>query len=190
MPTTVPGFMGALIPNIVATGMIGTGIPKYARGVALGLQQWLPKVRVATVDTGTAGAGKNVPLPILVPQPLLYGNLLAGMISQKQVGVFMPPFIAGLANGLVLCFGQVLISTTHPSVGIGGGIAKFTAIPAAQSMISGFAQAGMVGDQAVKKARAVATGLDRTFAILVMPVAIVGSPSPFPSAGSGFGNLV
>lgn len=190
MPATVPGFMGALIPNLVSTGMIGTGIPKYARGVALGLQQWVPKIRVTTIDTGTVGAGKNVPLPIIVPQPILYANLIAGMVSQKLTGVLMPPFILGLANGLVLCFAQTLISTTHPSVGIGAGVAKFSAIPAAQSMISGFAQAGMVGNQAVKKAKALATGLDRTFAILVMPIVIAGSPSPFPSAGSGFGSLI
>jgi hypothetical protein len=190
MPATVPGFLGVLIPNLVSTGMIGTGLPKYARGVALGLQQWVPQVKITTIDTGTAGAGKNVPLPIIVPQPILYTNLIAGMVSQKLTGVFMPSFIAGLANGLVLCFTQTLISTTHPSVGVGGGVAKFSAVPAAQSMISGFAQAGMVGDQAVKKAKALATGLDRTFAILIMPVVIAGPPSPFPSAGSGFGSLI
>jgi len=186
----VPGFMGALIPNLLSVTMIGTGIPKYARGVALGLQQWVPQVRVTTVDTGTAGVGKNVPLPVVVPQPVLYANLLAGMLAQKQAGVFMPPFIAGLTNGLVLCFAQVVISTTNPSVGVGGGIAKFSAPPAAQSMISGFLQAGMVGDQAIKKAKAVATGLDRTFAILVLPIVIVGPPSLSPSAGSGFGSLI
>lgn len=190
MPATVPGFMGVLIPNFFSVAMIGTGVPKYARGVALGLQQWVPQVRVTTADTGTAGVGKNVPLPLVVPQQVLYGNLLAGMVAQKQVGVFMPQFIAGLANGLVQCFAQVVISTTHPSVGVGGGVAKFSAPPAAQSMISGFAQAGMVGDQAIKKACALATGLDRTFAILVMSIVIAGPPSPSPSAGSGFGNLI
>jgi hypothetical protein len=182
--------MGALIPNLISVGMIGTGLPKYARGVALGLQQWIPKVRVNTIDTGTAGAGKNVPLPLVVPQPVLYLNLVAGMTAQKQIGVLMPAMAAGLANGLVICFAQTLVSTTHPSVGTGGGVAKFSAPPAAQSMISGFAQAGMVGDQATKKAKAIGGALDRTFAILVMPIAIVGPPSPAPSAGSGFGSLI
>lgn len=190
MPATVPGFMGALIPNLVSVAMIGVGLPKYARGVALGLQQWVPKIRVNTVDTGTLGAGKNVPLPLVVPQPVLYLNLIAGMTAQKQAGVLMPVFAAGLANGLVLCFAQTLLSTTHPSVGAGGGVAKFSAPPATKSMISGFQQAGMTGDQATKKAKAIAFALDATFAILVMPVAIVGPPSPAPSAGSGFGSLI
>jgi hypothetical protein len=190
MPATVPGFMGALIPNLLSVAMIGTGLPKYARGVAAGLQQWIPKIRINTVDTGTLGAGKSVPLPLIVPQPILYANLIAGMIAQKQVGVLMPPLALGLANGLVLCFAQTLINTTNPSVGVGAGVAKFSAPPAAQSMILGFQQAGMVGDQATKKAKAIATGLDRTFAILVMPFAIVGPPSPAPSAGSGFGGLL
>jgi hypothetical protein len=182
--------MGALIPNLVSVAMIGTGLPKYARGVALGLQQWVPKIRVNTIDTGTAGAGKSVPIPLIVPQPILYGNLIAGMVAQKQVGVLMPSFVLGLANGLVLCFTQTLMNTTHPSVGVGGGVAKFSAPPAAQSMISGFQQAGMVGDQATKKAKALAMGLDLTFAILVMPIAIVGPPSIVPSAGTGFGGLL
>lgn len=189
MPVTVPGFMGALIPNLISVAMIGTGLPKYARGVALGLQQWIPKIRVNTVDVGTAGAGKSAPVPLIVPQPILYANIIGGMVSQKQAGVLMPALALGLANGLVLCFGQTVINTTHPSVGAGGGVAKFFAPPAAQSMISGFQQAGMTGDQATKKAKALATGLDLTFAILVMPVAIVGPPSPSPSAGSGFGGL-
>lgn len=190
MPATTPGFMGALIPNLISAAMIGTGLPKYARGVALGLQQWIPRIRINTVDTGTLGAGKSTPLPIIVPQPLLYANLIAGMVAQKQVGVLMPVFAAGLANGLVLCFAQNLINTTHPSVGAGVGVAKFSAPPAAKSMISGFQQAGMTGDQATKKAKAVAMGLDLTFAILVLPVVIVGPPSLAPSAGTGFGGLI
>lgn len=190
MPVTIPGIMGSVIPNLVSTGMIGTGVPQYARGVALGLSQWIPLVKVTTVDAGTAGVGKNVPLPLVVPNPLLQGNLLAGMASQGLVGLMMPLFITGLTNGLVISFAQMLVVTTHPSVGVGAGVAKLVAPPAAASIISGFAQAGMKGDATIRKALALASGLDGTFASLVLPVAIVGPPSPIGSAGSGFGNIL
>jgi hypothetical protein len=190
MPVTVPGIMGALIPNLVSVAMIGTGVPQYCKGVALGVTKWIPQVKVQTVDVGTAGAGKSAPTPIIVPQPLLYANVLLGMTSQGLAGVFMPVFAVGLTNGLVLSFIQMVISTNHPSVGTGGGVAKFSAPPAASAMIQGFKEAGLKGDGSIKKAKAVATALDKTFAILVLPVVIVGPPSPAPGAGSGFGSIV
>ena len=190
MPVLVPGIVGALIPNLVSTGMIGTGVPKYALGVALGLSNWIPKVRIQTVDAGTLGVGKSAPIPLIVPQPLLYTNLMIGAASQGLLGVFLPVFTVGLANGLVLSFAQMLINTTHPSVGAGAAVAKFLAPPAAMSMLQGFKQAGMNGNASDKKAKAIGRALDMTFAVLVMPVVIVGPPSISPGAGSGFGGLV
>jgi hypothetical protein len=189
MPVLVPGIVGALIPNLISTGMIGTGVPKYALGVALGLLDWVPKIRVQTVDTGTLGAGKSAPTPLFVPQPLIYTNLMIGAASQGLLGVMLPVFNVGLANGLVTSFGQMVLNTTHPSVGAGGGVAKFLAPPAAVSMISGFQKAGMSGDGPVKKAKALGRALDGVFAVLVMPVVIVGPPSVSPGAGSGFGGI-
>lgn len=190
MPVTVPGIMGSLMPNLASVAVIGIGMPKYARGVALGLTEWVPQIRVNTIDTGTAGSGKNVPLPLFVPTPILYANLLAGMAAQKLIGVVTPAFIMGLTNGLALAFGQMLVNTFHPSVAVGGGVAKFTAPPAARSMISGFQRAGLKGPTATKKARALGQGLDMTFASLVLPVVIVGPSSPFPGAGSGSGGIL
>jgi len=190
MPVTVPGVMGALIPNLISVAMIGTGVPKYCQGVALGLSIWVPQIKVNTIDTGSAGVGRSAPTPVIVPNPLMYVNIIAGMTANGLAGVFMPVFSLGLANGLVLSFAQMVISTTHPSVGAGGGVAKFSAPPAASAMIQGFKQAGMKGDGAVKKAKAVAMACDLTFTSLIVPIAIVGPPSPAPGAGSGFGSIV
>lgn len=189
MPLAVPGIMGALIPNLVSVAMIGTGVPQYCKGVALGITKWAPLIKVNSVDTGTAGVGKSAPTPVIIPNPLMYASVLAGMTSQGLLGVFAPVFSLGLANGLVLSFLQAGINTTHPSVGAGAGVGKFSAPPCAPSMLQGFKEAGMKGDGSVKKAKAVAKALDLVFATLVVPIGIVGPPSPAPGAGSGFGGI-
>lgn len=190
MPVTVPGLMGALIPNLVAVSMLGTGAPKYARGVALGVTYWVPKIRVITVDVGTFGAGKNAPLPIVVPLPILYANVVAGMTANGLAGTLMPVFALGLSNGLSLGFSQMLVNTTHPTVGVGTGVAKFLGPPAFSSILQGFTDAGLTGTMLPKKARALGMALDATFVSLVMPIAIVGPGSIVPGTGAGFGNII
>jgi len=190
MPVTPPGIIGAVVPNLAAVSFIGTDVPKYANAVAQGLVKWIPLIKVSTVDGGTAGAGTNVPLPLSIPTPVIYANLLAGMAAQGFKGPFMPLFCSGLANGLTAAFFQMLVKTNHPVVGVGSGIARFTAPPAALSIISGFAAAGLNGPSTAQAARALATGLDRTFASLVLPVVIVGTPSPTGASGVGFGGIL
>lgn len=190
MPVTVPGIMGSLIPSMISVSLIGTGVPKFSRGVALGLQQWIPQVKVSTVDTGTAGAGKNVPMPLIVLTPILYANILLGMKAQNLLGIHAPIFANGLSMGLTGAFLQMLVVTNHPSVGTGAGVATFKAPPAARSILSGFQQVGLKGPGSSKEAKALGMALDRTFASLIMPIAIVGPSSPSPGAGSGFGNIL
>lgn len=189
MPATIPGIMGALIPNLIACGMIGTGVSKYARGVAMGLVRWVPQIKVSTVDTGSAGTGRNVPQPLTVPTPILYGNLVASMTSQGLAGPFMPLFVTGLSNGLTVAFAQMLVSTNHSSVGTGAGVATFKAPPAVKSITEGFTAAGLNGKATARKARALGVALDRTLASLVIPIAIVGSASSSPSTGVGSGQI-
>jgi hypothetical protein len=190
MPVTPPGIIGAIVPNLVSVAFTGTDVPKYANAVAQGLVRWIPLVKVSTVDVGTAGVGVNVPLPLPVPTPVIYANLLIGMAAQGFNGPFLPVFCQGLSNGLALAFLQMLIRTNHPSVGAGAGQARFNAPPAASSMLAGFASAGMNGPSTAQAARSVAICLDRTFASLVIPVAIVGPSSPSASSGSGFGGIL
>lgn len=190
MPVAVPGIMGVMIPNLISVAMIGTGVPQYCRGVALGLVKWVPTIQVNTLDTGTLGVGKNIPTPIIAPNPLVYSGVLAGMTANGLLGPLSPVFALGLSNGLVLSFAQMLINTIHPSVGVGAGVARFSAPPATPFMIAGFTEAGMKGLATVKKARAVAMAVDITFASLVLPVAIVGPPSPSPGAGAGTGKIL
>jgi hypothetical protein len=106
------------------------------------------------------------------------------------LGVMAPIFLLGLANGLTAVFLQTLIKTQHVGVGTGAGVATFKAPPAFPSIIAGFASAGMVGQAASRKAQALGIGLDRTFASLFLPVAIVGTASPTAATGRGFGSIV
>lgn len=190
MPVTVPGILGAVLPNLVSVAMLGTGTPMYARGVALGVSYWIPKVRVSTVDVGTAGSGKNAPLPLVVPTPLLYSNLLTGMTANGLAGILMPAFVLGLSNGLTLAFSQMLINTTHPTVGSGTGVAKFSGPPAFSSILQGFVDAGMTGEVLSKKSRALGMALDATFVSLVIPLVIVGPSSVSPGTGKGLGRII
>lgn len=190
MPATIPGMMSVLVPSLISAGMVGTGVSKYALGVSTGLQIWVPQVKILTVDVGTLGVGVGTPIPIIVPTPTLYANLVASMVAQGLAGPLMPALMLGLANGLTASFAQMLTQTVHPSVGVGSSVATFKAPPAVTSMLLGFSAAGMVGDGPTKKARSLGQALDQTLASLFLPIGIVGPPSIAPSGGAGFGNII
>jgi len=190
MPVVPPAIVGLLFPNMASTGNIGGGVAKFASGVAGGLAVWIPKIQVITIDSGSLGVGSGGPMPLVVPSPLLYANLLTGSASFGILGPMDPLLELGLANGLMAAFTGMLVKTTHPGVGVGAATAKFQAPPAIPDMIAGFSAAGLVGDGPVKKASAVGMALDITFASLVMPVPIVGAPSPSGGAGAGFGQII
>lgn len=190
MPIALPVAVPTLAANLVSTGMLGVGVPKYATGVINGLTLWVPQITVNTNDVGSGGVGTNVPLPLLVPTPVLLANLTSGMISQGLFGPLAPPFLLGLANGLTAVFLQTLVVTQHAGVGTGAGVARFIAPPAFPSLIAGFAMAGITGVATSRKAQALAQGLNVTFASLFLPVAIVGSATPSVTSGVGFGKII
>jgi hypothetical protein len=170
---------------------IGTGMPKLAMGVAIGVCQYLTvQAKVVTVDAGTLGVGTSI-MPLIVPPPLLQGGLYSGFSSMGILGPMAPLTITGLTNGL--CTGWLalaLLQTNHPGIGTGAGVAKIVAPTAVPSMIFGFTSIGMVGDGPVKLATAVGIALDITFSAFVEPIPIVGSASPVGGAGVGFGSVI
>lgn len=190
MPVTPVQALGVLTPNLAATGMIGTGTPKFAQGFGIGLSTWTPTISIRTVDAGTAGAGKGVPIPITLVPPVLFANLHAGMASQKLLGIMEPAFILGLSTGLVQLYAQALTNTAHVGVGLGSGVATFNPPPATGHFLAGFAAMGMTGEGPTKIARALAMGMENTFRALILPQPIVGPPSPSGGSGVGFGNII
>lgn len=189
MPVTAPGSTAVLVPNLVSTGNVGTGMPRFAQGVAAGLSLWVTTVRVTTTDVGSAGVGVGA-VPLVVPQPVLYGFLAESYATTGQFGPVAPLFLLGLANGLAAALVLGIVQTTHPSVGSGAAVAKFPAPSAIPPMVQGFASAGMVGGGPVKQATAIGLALDKTFSALTLPVPIVGSGSPVGASGVGSGGII
>ena len=190
MPITPGQAVSILVPALGAKSILGVGVPKFAFGLGTGLSLWTPTIVVSSSDAGTAGSGKGAPVPITIPQPLLYGNLYAGMTGQRLEGVMRPAFVSGLAQGLVLLYAQCVTNTAHVGVGAGAGVASFRPTPALPFMQAGFAAAGMTGEGGAKMARALSQGLERTFRALALAQPIVGPPSPTGASGRGVGNIV
>jgi hypothetical protein len=147
--------------------------------------------KVTTVDAGTLGAGTGI-IPLIVPTPLVLTSLTTGFASSGILGVLAPKLIVGLATGLTSGWlALALLQTVHPTVGVGTGVARIVGPSAVPALIGGFAAVGMVGDGPTRIARAIATGLDITFASFVqLGLPIVGSPSPVGSAGVGIGTVI
>jgi len=189
MPFTPFGAAGVVTPSLVATGMFGLRTPNFALGVSIGTTKWLNSLVVTTMDTGSLGVGSGQ-LPLLVPQPLLLANITAALIATGNAGIMMPLKALGLSTGLSMAFLQAIVKTTHPGIGSGVGVARFSPVPAAPMIIAGLAEVGMVGTGVVKIGTAIGMGLSQTFATLTLPIPIVGSASPAAGAGTGFGKVI
>jgi hypothetical protein len=189
MPLTPVGLTAVLIPALVSSGQLGIAVPQLAAGVANGVTVFAQQSTVTSVDVGTLGAGVSA-IPLVVPQPLLLTNILAGFAATATIGVMSPLLAVGLANGLQLGFLQGLLVMTHPGVGLGAGVAKVIGVGGVPAMVAGFASAGMVGPAAVKMATAIGIALTLTFGTFVMPVPILGPPNIVPGAGVGIGKIV
>ena len=189
MPITPFGVQGVLTPALMATGMLGLSVPKFALGIGIGVSKWVKSVPVSTIDSGSLGVGSGQ-LPLAVPQPLLLANITAAMASMGLIGPMAVLKALGLATGLAGAFPMGIIKTTHPGIGTGIGLAKFGTSPAAPLIIAGLAEVGMVGAGVVRIGTAIGTGINMSFAALVLPVPIVGSASPSGGAGVGYGTVI
>ena len=193
MPLNPPALSaGFIAPNLISTGNLGTGVPKLAMGIAIGVCQYLTvQSKVTSVDVGTAGAGATF-FPLIVPPPLLLGALTSAFAGTGILGVAAPQFIAGLTTAFTTGWTALaFLQITHPTVGVGAGVAKIVGPSAVTAMITGFSAMGMAGPGPAKMATAIGIGLDTTFASFVqLAVPIVGSPSIVPSTGVGFGTVI
>lgn len=189
MPLTPVSVAAIMLPNLAAASFIGVGTPKLARAIGIGLSTWTPKISISTIDAGTGGAGKGVPVPILLASPVVQANLYAGFTGQKILGLLAPLFITGLTNGLTQTYLTALTNTVHVGVGVGSGVATFKAPPAFGDLKIGFNAVGATGDGATKFCRALAQALESTFSTLVLPQPIVGPPSPSAASGRGSGSI-
>ena len=190
MPLTPPGIAGVLVPALVGSGMLGTNVPQLALGIGIGVTLWTQSLTVSTVDAGTLGAGLGF-LPCVIPPPLLIGGMLSGFAAAGISGVVMPLLATGIGTGLATAFAsQGVITTVHPTVGVGTGVCSFPGPSAVPFLISGLTSAGLTGTSVTQLGTGIGTGLDIGFAAFVIPIPILGAPSPAPSAGAGSGKIV
>jgi len=193
MPLNPPVLAsGFITPNLISTGNLGTGVPRLAMGIAIGVCQYLTaQSKVTSVDVGTAGVGATF-FPLIVPPPLLLGSLTSAFASTGILGIAAPQFIAGLTTALTTGWTALaFLQITHPMVGVGTGVAKIVGPSAVTAMVTGFSAMGMAGAGPAKMATAIGLGLDSTFASFVqVAVPIVGTPSPVGSSGIGFGTVI
>lgn len=174
--------------TLPAAGMLGTSVPQLAGGIAAGVMIWVGTLTVVTVDVGTAGAGTGV-LPCAIPPPLLVAGMMASFPIAHH-GMMALPLATAVAMGLSAAFPLGLVTTVHPTVGVGAATATFPGPSAIPSMIAGFSSAGLLGPMAAATATAVGMGLDIAFASFILPIPIVGPPSPSPSSGAGTGKIL
>jgi len=189
MPLTPAGLTGALIVGLRGVAMTGSGVPKLAQGVANGVCAWVKSLKVVTVDAGTLGVGVGF-LPFAVPPPLLIASLLAAYPVNGQLGVMAPQEATGLGVGLGLGFIQGIMTTQHPTVGSGTGVAKVIGGPAFPFLMAGFAGVDIKGTGATQKASAISLALQMTLAVFTLPIPIVGAPTPMGSSGVGQGSIL
>jgi hypothetical protein len=190
MPISPAQTVAVLVPSLASVAMVGMGVPKFSMGLGIGLSTWTPTIAIQTVDAGTLGVGKGIPVPILLISSVLQANLHIGFASQGLLGVLEPAFVLGLTNGLVQLYAQSLTNTVHPGVGLGAGVATFNPSPAVGHIIAGFSALGMSGEGPTKIAMALAMALENTFRMLILPQPIVGPPNIVPGAGVGTGNII
>lgn len=189
MPITLGGLTGAVAAGLAAGGMVGQAVPQLAAGVSAGLMIWIPQLTVTTVDAGTLGVGTGL-LPFAVPAPLIIGSLLAMYPANGHLGPMAPLEATGLGTGIATGFAQGLMTTNHPTVGTGTGVARVVGPPAFPSLVAGFGSVGITGQGSALKANAISSALVLVLQSFTVPIPIVGAASPTGSSGVGVGKIL
>lgn len=175
----------AMMPGLKGVGLNGQLTQQMAQVIATGLTEWVQRIVVQTTDQGFGGKSKCVRTTLAVRVSTLFLNLLLADGAGSIFGGASARMTRGTAIGLAAAFSKMRINTHHPSVGSGTGRATFRAPPAGPFMIRGLTALGLAD-----KGKSIGLGLDRTFASLVVPVAIVGAAEPYPGAGAGTGSII
>jgi hypothetical protein len=188
---TTPVATRLLTQSLKANGAQGSEVVKLAKGVALGVQAWLPKLRVQSLDSGTAGAGVGTG-PLVLPSRVLYQNLLVSFKQAGLAGEFSPNICMGLAQGLSGCFDTMTYQTAHPVVSSGVGVGTVQPPPGkvgVPAILQGLNGAGLTGQTVPQLAGAIEQGLRVSVNSLVFSIPIVGPTTPTAASGAGFGKV-
>jgi hypothetical protein len=192
MPLDPGSITAVMTSSLIGASIAGIGSAQLATGIANGLSLYASSgLTVISIDTGVLGAGTGVGVGIILPTPVLIGAFTGTFPAGGIAGIMAPALISALSIGFTQAFATAIINTVNPTVGVGAGIV--TPVPksvvSVPAFIAGFASAGMIGISAIPLATAIAQGLDIGLVSGKGVIAIAGSPSIYPSAGSGLGKL-
>lgn len=190
--TTLPIFQG----NLLGKGFTGISIPLFAAALANATTTyWLTGIGVRTVDKGTAGGGTGLGIPgltTILSSGAINGPMFGSLQGSQFTGTKIPELSLALSNSFSSIFAISSAITAHPSVGVGSGTVFLTPNPGVSNTVfpASFLGAGLIGDQSVKLALAIANGLNQSIPAARGEVPIVGPASPTTSSGVGTGRLV
>jgi len=185
--TTLPIFDGMLVAN----GLLGPGIPKFAAGMAAGLFQYVSTaVTVTSIDTGTLGVGVGNGVGVVLLPSVILGALSPMMARNGVLGPMAPSMANAIAYGVSASLALAAIATNNPGVGIGAGkLQLFPTGSGGATFAAAFKEAGMGGAMVSALGQAVGLALDAVIASALGVVVIVGPPSVLPGAGVGTGKI-
>lgn len=191
MPLDPFSINAFLEPALLSAGSLGTGRTNLSMGLSTGLSLYsTTQVTVNSVDVGTAGVGVGTGIGIIVP-PSFPLSMIGYFQSNNMNGIFSPVIANAIAVGFMEAYALALINTASASVGVGAGVATLSPNPSVSLDIfySNLISFGISGQQARSLASAVSGALDTTLPLCTGVLAILGTPSIVPSAGSGVGKL-
>lgn len=190
MPITKQTLSQSLIGAINAVQLNGVKVPDLSKGIAQGVNSFLPSITVSTSHTGLVGSGTGVGSVTLD-----IGTGTQDILSQFQAqgiqGVKAPNLAGGIATGVGQEFNansqvQVTITGTGP----GSGVGSLTAMSSSllfSTLMQGFNAHMEVGSKADDLARALSQALVTWFGKGVVNTTDGGFAVTPPVQGGGVG---
>lgn len=192
-----------MVGQLASKGIVGGKVSDLAGGLSEGLvDSFLAQNTVITSDVGLlpAGApGVGVGKMIGLDPKAMAGMMLPLVTSEGILGSKSKDLIDGICEAVCTHFlAANLVNTTHPTVVLGSGVGKVTALQASatSAMVSGkLASKGIVGSKMQNLAKGISEGfVNNILATAVINVSIAGAPlvtpgGTVPSGGAGTGKV-
>lgn len=195
MPITVPTLQTRLQQNLSARQIGGAKSKDLSLGIANGFVNFLPSMKVQTVDFGVIGSGTSVQGTIQL-EPATGTTILQGTLSAVGISGAKSK---DLASSVSVAFTNAMlqdaqVNTLVTGVSNGSGTGTFLPINAPTligSLLSAFQAVGMNGTKTSDLAAGLGNGLASFLQTATIVTVDSGSPVPFgnPSSGTGFGTV-
>jgi len=176
--------------SFTSSDLLGIGATNLAMGLSDGLAAYAPTgITVNTIDAGVFGSGAGIGFCIVSPTVFI-SFFESSLYSEGISGVMATPLAVALGTAFSTIFSNAVVNTLHPTVGVGTGTGFLVAVPSDTYFLAALESSGIAGISSPTMASVVSSALSSSLSTVVTVVAIVGSPSIFPSSGVGVGSLI